>query len=611
MSGEEVSITPPAEPTSRICVKFLPADMNEMRIREKLVLETRPSGVSSKSGPYVNITEVKLLRRPNGTSRCIAFVGFKTIDQAKLAQFYWHKAFIGSSRLHVEFAHPPGHEALTRPWSKYSEGSSARRKIEEKELVKAEKKAAKGADGDLGEELAEGKDTGKKGTKKSKLVNVLDAAMAQKGRISASAAAKLAALASKPVEMKNGPKSGKHGNNMTNGSTDKTTSGSGNSVVNKKKTPEDIKRLKQLKALALHPALLKLTDEEREVVLRDDRFHDYMAVAVKNKSKNNSKFWDNDDQSGETKTLRALYLAGMAGEDGNSKPSIIHGETYESLMADLRKKAKKDDGNDAKPGMKRKREGDGEEDSHGKNKKAKVDWGIDDESSDDEDYFNNPSIDPNSVLNKKKLDQGKGMRDEDGDDDGTGGEEGAGDTNLLIKEILKSNTGGSTDSTEKKKATTNDLESGAGKKKKKSKASDEIDRLTDGDYLKLLKTSNFDSDDDDDDLNDDQDSDDMSDSENEHEDHEVEKKGDDEEDEDEVEDEDEDEEDEDKSDSSGDSENESNNSSTSKDEALPLLSREEEEAIARETGRIFIRNLPYNCLEEEVMKLCEEYGKVS
>jgi len=47
----------------------------------------------------------------------------------------------------------------------------------------------------------------------------------------------------------------------------------------------------------------------------------------------------------------------------------------------------------------------------------------------------------------------------------------------------------------------------------------------------------------------------------------------------------------------------------------PIISAEEEEEMAKnliaDTGRLFVRNLPYTCTEEELRKLFEKYGPLS
>ena len=77
---------------SRLIVKNLPAYLNEARLREHF---------SSKGGV---ITDTKLARRSDGTSRRFGFVGFKTEQEAQEALQYFHKTFIDTARIDVSIA---------------------------------------------------------------------------------------------------------------------------------------------------------------------------------------------------------------------------------------------------------------------------------------------------------------------------------------------------------------------------------------------------------------------------------------------------------------------------------------------------------------------------
>lgn len=77
---------------SRLIVKNLPAYLDEGRL--KAVFATR--------NPV--ITDVKIVRRPDGTSRRFGFVGFKSPDEALDVQGYFHKTFIDTARIDVSIA---------------------------------------------------------------------------------------------------------------------------------------------------------------------------------------------------------------------------------------------------------------------------------------------------------------------------------------------------------------------------------------------------------------------------------------------------------------------------------------------------------------------------
>jgi len=70
----------------------------------KHITEKRLFDIFSTRG---EVTDVKILRKKNGTSRQFAFVGFKTAKQAKAAKEYFHGTFIDTCKIQVEYAKPP------------------------------------------------------------------------------------------------------------------------------------------------------------------------------------------------------------------------------------------------------------------------------------------------------------------------------------------------------------------------------------------------------------------------------------------------------------------------------------------------------------------------
>eukprot|EP00951_Prasinocladus_malaysianus_P023967 scaffold205466_cov34-Prasinocladus_malaysianus.AAC.3 len=102
---------------SRLCVKNLPRHATEARIKDTF---------SSKG----EVTDVKILRTkylppllaplPDGRSRQLAFVGFRTPDDAERALQFFHRSFLDTSRLTVEPARKVHDSTPERPWSKYS-----------------------------------------------------------------------------------------------------------------------------------------------------------------------------------------------------------------------------------------------------------------------------------------------------------------------------------------------------------------------------------------------------------------------------------------------------------------------------------------------------------
>lgn len=79
MSSSDLSSTP----TSRLCIKNIPKEMDEQALRKKVMTDTKKGGANS-SAPLVHVTDVKILRTLSGESRKIAFLGFKTVEQVSM-----------------------------------------------------------------------------------------------------------------------------------------------------------------------------------------------------------------------------------------------------------------------------------------------------------------------------------------------------------------------------------------------------------------------------------------------------------------------------------------------------------------------------------------------
>lgn len=77
---------------SRLIIKNLPSYVTPDRLKEHF---------SQKNGPGGTLTDVKVAQKPDGTSRRFGFVGFKSEAEAKKAQEYFDKTFIGTTRVHV------------------------------------------------------------------------------------------------------------------------------------------------------------------------------------------------------------------------------------------------------------------------------------------------------------------------------------------------------------------------------------------------------------------------------------------------------------------------------------------------------------------------------
>lgn len=115
---------------SRIIIKNLPGRISESRLKD----------LFSKCG---DITDIKLVKTQSGVFRRFAFVGYALDSQAQDAVKHFNKTFVNSSKIEVEIAKPYKDESLSRPWSKYSKGSSA---FDKREKTKTVKKVDKNGD---------------------------------------------------------------------------------------------------------------------------------------------------------------------------------------------------------------------------------------------------------------------------------------------------------------------------------------------------------------------------------------------------------------------------------------------------------------------------------
>ncbi|PWN26296.1 hypothetical protein BDZ90DRAFT_265235 [Jaminaea rosea] len=84
---------------SRLIVKNLPAYLSDVRLREHF----------SQKG---SVTDVKLMTRPDGTSRRFGFVGYRSEEEARDALDYFNRTFIDTSRIQVDLARKIGDEGL-------------------------------------------------------------------------------------------------------------------------------------------------------------------------------------------------------------------------------------------------------------------------------------------------------------------------------------------------------------------------------------------------------------------------------------------------------------------------------------------------------------------
>ena len=78
---------------SRLIVKNLPASLTQERLRKHF---------AASDGPGGTLTDVKLVLKPDGTSRRFGFIGFKSAEEAERAKKWFNRSFVDSSRITVD-----------------------------------------------------------------------------------------------------------------------------------------------------------------------------------------------------------------------------------------------------------------------------------------------------------------------------------------------------------------------------------------------------------------------------------------------------------------------------------------------------------------------------
>ncbi|XP_029171774.1 probable RNA-binding protein 19 [Nylanderia fulva] len=96
---------------SRLIVKNLPKNVADTKLRE----------LFSQKGV---VTDVQLKYTKDGKFRRFAFIGFKTEEQAKLAQSFFDQTYIDTCKIIVEQCASLGDSSKPRSWSKYASDSS-------------------------------------------------------------------------------------------------------------------------------------------------------------------------------------------------------------------------------------------------------------------------------------------------------------------------------------------------------------------------------------------------------------------------------------------------------------------------------------------------------
>lgn len=77
---------------SRLIVKNLPEYVTPTRLQQHFEQKGAPDGT---------LTDIKVARKTDGTSRRFGFVGFKTDEEALAAKEWFDKTFVDSTRISV------------------------------------------------------------------------------------------------------------------------------------------------------------------------------------------------------------------------------------------------------------------------------------------------------------------------------------------------------------------------------------------------------------------------------------------------------------------------------------------------------------------------------
>ncbi|OSD03770.1 hypothetical protein PYCCODRAFT_1434157 [Trametes coccinea BRFM310] len=91
---------------SRLIVKNLPAYLTQERLRKYF---------ESPDGPGGTLTDVKLMLKPDGTSRRFGFIGYKTPQEAERAKKWFNRSFVDSSRITVDIVEGAKDAPAPRP----------------------------------------------------------------------------------------------------------------------------------------------------------------------------------------------------------------------------------------------------------------------------------------------------------------------------------------------------------------------------------------------------------------------------------------------------------------------------------------------------------------
>ncbi|XP_027717945.1 probable RNA-binding protein 19 [Vombatus ursinus] len=115
---------------SRLIVKNLPSGMKEERFRQLF-------------SAFGTLTDCSLKFTKDGKFRKFGFIGFKSAEEAQSALDHFHKSFIDTSRVMVEFCKSFGDPSKPRAWSKHSQKTTQPGKLEESPVASETQKDKK------------------------------------------------------------------------------------------------------------------------------------------------------------------------------------------------------------------------------------------------------------------------------------------------------------------------------------------------------------------------------------------------------------------------------------------------------------------------------------
>ena len=112
---------------SRVILKNLPQKVKDDKLR-------------SKFQEIGHVTDIRIIRTKDGFSRHFGYVGFMEGESGQRAVEQFNDTYLEGMKIQVEIAKSFNDPNLPRPWSRFSKGSSAYNKREEKKTPKTPKK---------------------------------------------------------------------------------------------------------------------------------------------------------------------------------------------------------------------------------------------------------------------------------------------------------------------------------------------------------------------------------------------------------------------------------------------------------------------------------------